>query len=93
MKARMGDVEWETALVRKDGRCVVPLRDQVRKPAGLDEGDTVAIRLTPVGPVDDPRPRQPAPRPSVDRRDAGDGLPYRRLPSPTINSRSCPPTR
>ncbi len=47
---RIGDTEWATSLWPKDGRYVVPLKDVVRKAEGLDEGDTVTVRLTPGGP-------------------------------------------
>jgi GNAT superfamily N-acetyltransferase len=44
--ARMGSVEWKTSLWPKDGEYLLPLKDAVRKPAGLDAGDTVEVRLT-----------------------------------------------
>lgn len=43
--ARIGDIEWTTALFPKDGRFVVPIKTAVRKPLKLDEGDDVTIRL------------------------------------------------
>jgi hypothetical protein len=47
---RIGDTEWTTSLWPKDGRYVLPLKDVVRNAEGLDEGDTVTVRLTPGGP-------------------------------------------
>ena len=44
--ALVGDTEWETSLFPKNGRYVVPLKDAVRQAEGLDEGETVTIRLT-----------------------------------------------
>jgi GNAT superfamily N-acetyltransferase len=46
IRARMGSVEWKTSLWPKDGEYLLPLKDAVRKPAGLDAGDTVEVRLT-----------------------------------------------
>jgi hypothetical protein len=46
VRVRIGDTEWATSLWPKDGRYVVPLKDVVRKAEGLDEGDTVTVRLT-----------------------------------------------
>ena len=43
--ARIGDTEWTTSLWPKDGSYVVPLKASVRKAEGLNEGDTVVIRL------------------------------------------------
>jgi hypothetical protein len=43
--AEMGDTEWETSLIPKDGRYVVPLKDMVRKAEGVKEGDMVTLRL------------------------------------------------
>ena len=41
----IGGTEWTTSLFPKDGGYVVPLKDKVRSAEGLDEGDTVDIRL------------------------------------------------
>ena len=46
VQARIGDTEWATSLWPKDGRYVVPVKDMVRKPLGLADGDTVTIQLT-----------------------------------------------
>lgn len=43
---RVGRTEWTTSLWPKDGRYIVPLKAAVRKAEGLEEGDTVAVRLT-----------------------------------------------
>ena len=47
--ARIGRTEWTTSLWPKDGRYVLPLKDVVRNAEGLEEGDTVTVRLTPGG--------------------------------------------
>ena len=44
--ARIGATEWETSLFPKNGRYVVPLKDKVREPEGIEDGDTVTIELT-----------------------------------------------
>lgn len=51
VRVRIGDTEWATSLWPKDGRYVLPLKDLVRKAEGLDDGDTVAVRLTTDGPL------------------------------------------
>ena len=43
--ARIGSTEWKTSLWPKDGGYLLPLKDAVRKPEGLDAGDAVDIRL------------------------------------------------
>jgi GNAT superfamily N-acetyltransferase len=45
VRAWIGDTEWSTSLWPKDGCYVLPIRDSVRKPRGLVDGDTVTIRL------------------------------------------------
>ena len=50
VRVRIGDTEWATSLWPKDGRYVLPLKDVVRNAEGLEEGDTVTVRLTPGGP-------------------------------------------
>ena len=50
VRARIGATEWETSLFPKDGLYVVPLKDAVRRAEGLDDGDTVTVRLTVAGP-------------------------------------------
>lgn len=49
VRARIGATEWETSLFPKDGRYVVPVKDAVRRAEGVDEGDTVELRLTVAG--------------------------------------------
>lgn len=39
--------EFTTALFPRDGRYLVPLKDAVRKAAGLSVGDVVSVTLTP----------------------------------------------
>ncbi|MEQ7011424.1 DUF1905 domain-containing protein, partial [Actinopolymorpha sp. B17G11] len=46
VQARIGEVEWATSMWHKDRRYVLPIRDSVRKPKGLADGDTVTIHLT-----------------------------------------------
>ncbi|MFI5690209.1 GNAT family N-acetyltransferase [Kribbella sp. NPDC051586] len=46
IRACLGSTEWKTSLWSKDGGYVLPLKDAVRKPAGLDAGDEVDLRLT-----------------------------------------------
>lgn len=65
IRARIGTTEWKTSLMPKDGGYLLPLKDAVRKPARLDAGDTVAVRLTFDAP---PRQqKQPAKRVTVPR--------------------------
>lgn len=45
IQARIGDTEWTTSLWPKDGRYLLALRDSVRKPKGLIDGDPVTVRL------------------------------------------------
>ncbi len=42
---KIGDTEWTTSLFPKDGRYLVPIRANVRKREGIEEGDTVDIQL------------------------------------------------
>ncbi len=44
--ARIGEVDFETSLFPKDGGYLLPLKDAVRKPAGITVGDEVAVELT-----------------------------------------------
>ena len=44
--ARIGSTVWTTALFPKDGRYLLPLRADVRRAEGVDEGDTVTVRVT-----------------------------------------------
>src|SRR5215218_7753693 len=45
IRVRIGSTEWKTSLWQKDGGYLIPLKDAVRKPEGLDAGDAVDIRL------------------------------------------------
>ncbi len=42
---KIGDTEWTTSLFPKNDRYLVPIRANVRKREGLENGDTVDIRL------------------------------------------------
>jgi hypothetical protein len=42
---RIGGSEWTTSLFPKDGAFIVPLKALIRKAEGLEEGDTVTVRL------------------------------------------------
>ncbi len=42
---QIGRTEWTTSLFPKDGRYVVPVKAGVRKAEGLQEGDTVTLRM------------------------------------------------
>lgn len=43
--SRIGTTTWETSLWPKEGGYVVPIKDRVRRAAGIELGDVVAIRL------------------------------------------------
>lgn len=43
--AQIGQTIWKTSLFPKDGRYLVPLRDNVRKAEALGQGDKVTVRL------------------------------------------------
>ncbi|MEP7736187.1 DUF1905 domain-containing protein [Nocardioides sp. 31GB23] len=43
--ARLGDVEFRTALFPKGGRYLVPLKVAVRRAAGVEHGEVVTVRL------------------------------------------------
>lgn len=45
VRVRIGATGWETSLFPKAGLYVVPVKAMVRKAEGLDEGDTVTVRL------------------------------------------------
>ena len=45
VKVQIGNTTWKTSLWPKDGRYIVPLKLQARKAEGLEQGDTVSIRL------------------------------------------------
>ncbi len=43
--ARIGDVEFETSLVPKDGGYLLPLKDAVRKPQQITVGDEITVEM------------------------------------------------
>jgi Domain of unknown function (DUF1905) len=45
VRARIGDTTFTTALFPKDGRYLVPLKDAVRRPLDVTEGDVVRVEL------------------------------------------------
>jgi hypothetical protein len=45
VKVQVGNAEWTTSLIPKDGRYLVPIKASVRDAEGLAEGDTVTVRL------------------------------------------------
>jgi hypothetical protein len=65
VRARVGQTEWKTSLIPKDGRYLVPIRTDVWRAEQLEEGQTVAVWLE----VDEPRSRRQPGRPmNPDRR-------------------------
>jgi hypothetical protein len=44
--ARIGETDFETSLFPKDGSYLLPLKDAVRKPQGLQPGDDVTVDMT-----------------------------------------------
>ena len=46
VRGRIGETDFTTSLWPRDGGYVVPVKDAVRKPEGLELGDVVAVRLT-----------------------------------------------
>jgi hypothetical protein len=46
VRVRIEDARFTTALIPKDGRYLVPLKDVVRKGLGVSDGDVVAVVLT-----------------------------------------------
>jgi hypothetical protein len=45
VRVRIGGTAFTTSLFPKDGLYIVPLKASVRQAEGLDQGDTVTIRL------------------------------------------------
>jgi len=43
--AQIGETEWKTSLFPKDGQYIVPVKDSVRKPEGLEVGGVVTVLL------------------------------------------------
>ena len=46
VEARIGLTAFDTSLFPKDGGYLLPLKDAVRKPEGLAEGDDVSVEMT-----------------------------------------------
>ncbi|MGI5137424.1 MULTISPECIES: DUF1905 domain-containing protein [unclassified Streptomyces] len=46
VRARIGEVVFETSLFPKDGGYLLPLKDAVRRPQGLATGDDVTVEMT-----------------------------------------------
>ena len=46
VRGRIGETDFATSLWPRDGGYVVPVKDAVRKPEGLELGDLVEVRLT-----------------------------------------------
>lgn len=46
VRVQIGQTEWKTSLFPKDGQYIVPVRANMRKKEGIDEGDTVQVRLS-----------------------------------------------
>ena len=45
VRARIGETAFTTALIPRDGAYMVPLKDAVRRPSGIDDGDEVEVHL------------------------------------------------
>jgi hypothetical protein len=45
VQAQIGSTTWQTSLIPKDGRYLVPIKASVRKAEQLEEGASVTIRL------------------------------------------------
>ena len=46
VRARIGDTDFTTSLIPKDGGYLVPVKTAVRKAESLDLGDTATVRLS-----------------------------------------------
>jgi hypothetical protein len=46
VSARIDEMEFETSLFPRDGGYLLPLKDAVRKPAGITVGDEVSVEMT-----------------------------------------------
>lgn len=42
---QVDDTTWTTSLFPKDGRYLVPLKDAVRREAGIEVGDRLSVRM------------------------------------------------
>jgi hypothetical protein len=45
VQVRIGKTDWQTSLIPKDGRYLVPIKASVRKAENLEESDKVTVRL------------------------------------------------
>jgi hypothetical protein len=45
VQAQIGNTEWETSLIPKEGRYLVPIKASIRKAEQLEEGDIVTVTL------------------------------------------------
>ncbi|MFA7759138.1 DUF1905 domain-containing protein [Streptomyces sp. NRRL B-2790] len=46
VRARIGEIAFETSLFPKDGSYLLPLKAAVRKPHGLSAGDDVTVEMS-----------------------------------------------
>lgn len=46
VRARIGDTEWETSLLPKDGGYLLPLKVAVRKAERVGDGDPVSVAMS-----------------------------------------------
>lgn len=46
VRVRIGDLEFRTALFPRDGRYLLPVKDAIRKSAGIEVDDVVAVALS-----------------------------------------------
>ena len=44
--AQIGDIEFETSLFPKDGGYLLPLKDAVRKPQQITDGDEITVSMS-----------------------------------------------
>lgn len=44
--ASVGGTTWNTALIPKDGRYLLPLKDMVRQAEAIEDGDRIRARVT-----------------------------------------------
>jgi hypothetical protein len=45
VQVRIGNTGWQTSLIPKDGRYLVPIKTSVRQAEKLEEGDKVTVRI------------------------------------------------
>lgn len=46
VRARIGDTDWETSLLPKNGGYVLPVKTAVRQAEGIAEDDTVTVAIS-----------------------------------------------